>query len=769
MGPYRDNIINDFRRRTCTSVCSSVTRKLKSLISVVLLLLFLPHIVAASSSFDAAFREGWDLLSEDKYPEARASFRKIPPAEYDLGDYVLYFTGISMAREGLRGEAASVLDNLSKTFPSSPLLPYLSHSLAYAAVLDNDLPAARVYFESSRRKVTGNGYKAEEGYVAARLLEEGGPSAPAAEAHLENFVVNTAQEAALLSMERLQRWRAEGKWKEWTLPISFYGKFGRALTRAAEREAAMAVYAEALRAFSPSDEFYTLLLDHAELLRKLGDTTGSRTLLDRAMPGAPPAFRNEVRFLRARVDWKAGKLREAQSAFLAIAEEGTVRPATAERARYLAAWIAEEDGDVAAATEAFGKLRSAQDEATRQESIFRHAFGRYRQKRYEEAAALFASGEKTGFSTVEKARHAYWKGKALREAGRKDEAKEAFAALAGDPGAGPYALFAARISGRDPFAMLSAASSGETGMCADEREQLWEKVRKAGWGKQDAEKIRRADRLVHLGITEYALLEAGGVDRQAVRKAIGLAEGGTSGLIRYLSGDLRGAIRETLNVPNPPDTVELIDRIQFPLAPDFVGDCDRKKSGLDPLLLHAIIRQESLFQVNALSPAGAVGLMQLMPRTAAEVAVKEKMRKPGRKDLLKPQLNVTLGASYLSRLLKEYGGDYIRAVAAYNAGEAAVARWWGEAKGDPALFLENITYRETRMYVRRVFFNVLQYYLIYRPQMFARYFPTAPAEALQAPGVPSPPPNGGMPGEPPVPPPEPGNGLPGHRLFQPPS
>src|SRR5512134_171878 len=387
-------------RRTPTRV----TRAWRFLAAAALLV-FSPHSLGAyPPPSDAAFREGWSLLSEEKYAQARAAFRHVPPAAYDLGDYVLYFTGLTLAREGNRGEAATVLDNLARTFPRSPLIPFLSHALAYAAAVDNDLPSARAYYEFSRGKVNGNGYKAEEGYVAARLLEADSPAAKAAEAHLENFVAHTAQEAAILSMERLRTWRREGKWEEWELPIAFHGKFAKALSRAGEDETARAVYAEAVGKFPPSEEYYPVLLDYAEFLRKLGDTAGSRALLDGAAPGAPPAFRNEVAFLRARVDWKAGRLKEARAALLAIAEEGTVRAGTAENARYLAAWIAEDEGDLAAATEAFGMLRAARDEPIRQEAIFRHAFGRYRQSRYQEAIVLFEAGEKTGFSSVEKAR-----------------------------------------------------------------------------------------------------------------------------------------------------------------------------------------------------------------------------------------------------------------------------------------------------------------------------------------------------------------------------
>jgi len=75
-----------------------------------------------------------------------------------------------------------------------------------------------------------------------------------------------------------------------------------------------------------------------------------------------------------------------------------------------------------------------------------------------------------------------------------------------------------------------------------------------------------------------------------------------------------------------------------------------------------------------------------------------------------------------------YGGDYFRAVAAYNAGEAAVERWWKRSNGDPAAFLEEINYKETRFLPSQVFLNLLQYYRIYRPEMFVRYFPSLPQE-----------------------------------------
>ncbi|MGZ8461000.1 MAG: tetratricopeptide repeat protein, partial [Candidatus Deferrimicrobiaceae bacterium] len=146
-------------------------RFLCALVVIVLCPNFAP--AASSSGFhDAAFREGWSLLQKERYAEARAIFAKIPPLEYDLGDYVVYFGGEAAAREGKRAEAGESLRLLEEKFPGSPLRPYLRHEVAYAAALDNDLPAARESISVSRGAVKGNGRKAEEGFVVALLAEE---------------------------------------------------------------------------------------------------------------------------------------------------------------------------------------------------------------------------------------------------------------------------------------------------------------------------------------------------------------------------------------------------------------------------------------------------------------------------------------------------------------------------------------------------------------------------------------------------------------------
>ena len=104
--------------------------------------------------------------------------------------------------------------------------------------------------------------------------------------------------------------------------------------------------------------------------------------------------------------------------------------------------------------------------------------------------------------------------------------------------------------------------------------------------------------------------------------------------------------------------------------------------GIDPLLLAAVVQAESNFSPNVVSPVGAIGLTQVMPSTAAAYSPEE---------LAQPRTNLTLGARYLKEQLERFGGNLELAIAAYNAGPYAVARY----EGIPP-------YRETRNYVEKV-------------------------------------------------------------------
>ncbi len=135
---------------------------------------------------------------------------------------------------------------------------------------------------------------------------------------------------------------------------------------------------------------------------------------------------------------------------------------------------------------------------------------------------------------------------------------------------------------------------------------------------------------------------------------------------------------------------------------------------LPPGLVHAVMRQESAFDPDVVSPARAVGLLQLLPETARAVA---KGASLAHEDgwLVRPSQNVALGARYLHDLGEKFDGDPLLVAGAYNAGPEAMSRWESRAKGlDVEIFVERIPYVETRGYVVRVTSNLARYGLLAR-------------------------------------------------------
>ncbi|MBI1244193.1 MAG: transglycosylase SLT domain-containing protein [Alphaproteobacteria bacterium] len=132
-------------------------------------------------------------------------------------------------------------------------------------------------------------------------------------------------------------------------------------------------------------------------------------------------------------------------------------------------------------------------------------------------------------------------------------------------------------------------------------------------------------------------------------------------------------------------------------------------------LTYAIIRQESQFEPEAVSRAGARGLMQLMPATARAVAKGENISGHYIERLFEPTYNLRVGRTYLATLVDDFGGSYVLAVAAYNAGPSR-AREWMRTYGDPRSpevdvvdWIEMIPFEETRSYVQRVMENLHVY------------------------------------------------------------
>ncbi|WP_232818216.1 transglycosylase SLT domain-containing protein [Zobellella maritima] len=151
--------------------------------------------------------------------------------------------------------------------------------------------------------------------------------------------------------------------------------------------------------------------------------------------------------------------------------------------------------------------------------------------------------------------------------------------------------------------------------------------------------------------------------------------------------------------------------LRFPVVyrDSFRRQAQRLK--IEEATLFAIARQESAFFEQARSPAGAGGLMQLMPGTARETARKHGIPFGSANDVYHPDINVQLGSAYFRELLNRYDNNRILAIAAYNAGPGRINGWLKDSGSRPFdVWVENIPFRETRGYVQ----NVLAFAVIYQ-------------------------------------------------------
>ena len=185
------------------------------------------------------------------------------------------------------------------------------------------------------------------------------------------------------------------------------------------------------------------------------------------------------------------------------------------------------------------------------------------------------------------------------------------------------------------------------------------------------------------------------------------------------SGDLhRGALVARRAVVG--ERSEVQDPVLLEVAyPKPYADIVRKESqryGVPEDLIYAVMREESAFNPNAVSPRLARGLMQMIRPTARRLAKKAKIKGFRLRQLFQPEVSIKLGTLYLSSLLEEFDGNIVAAIASYHAGEQRVGRWLKEKGHLPSdEFIVDIPYTSTRGYVKKVLGSYGVYRMLYHP------------------------------------------------------
>jgi soluble lytic murein transglycosylase len=154
-------------------------------------------------------------------------------------------------------------------------------------------------------------------------------------------------------------------------------------------------------------------------------------------------------------------------------------------------------------------------------------------------------------------------------------------------------------------------------------------------------------------------------------------------------------------------------RVVYPLDFDPQIIALASQYHLDPYFLFALICQESHYEESIVSGAGAIGLMQLMPETA-RIQAKKIGKAFNTSDIYHAKANLEIGIAHVAELFKCFSGDSVLVLCAYNAGRSAAQSWFEEFGGrDRDEFIENIPYRETRLFVKSILEHAAAYRRLY--------------------------------------------------------
>jgi soluble lytic murein transglycosylase len=270
----------------------------------------------------------------------------------------------------------------------------------------------------------------------------------------------------------------------------------------------------------------------------------------------------------------------------------------------------------------------------------------------------------------------------------------------------PVALEAPIVEGEwRELELWAAAITGQPAYHVGER-GFSPEVAQAGW-------LVRAQALAEGGLHVESLAEwndARVAWRQDAQRLLQLArlahERGAPSVALRAAADL-----QALAPPGAPPTPRALLRLLYPTPYAPLVTANAREQAVDPLLVYALLRQESLFDPGGVSSAGATGLAQIMPGTGQGIAQRLGMQGFEPAWLTRPAVSVRFGTFYIAQQIKAMEGNIHAGLAAYNGGPGNAARWI-EASGlaDLDLFTESIDYGETRNYVKIVYAN----YTIYR-------------------------------------------------------
>ena len=648
------------------------------------------------------FSEAYALFSQGDSRQAEETFLKTLDRAYLLEDYSLYYLGQIAVNGGNLPAARQYFSQLQQKFPNSVWAPQAGLQLAKLSLTEKNYLRAMEQLRALRSQRARKEISDEAGYLLGQAQEA-----------LQDWKQSYSTYQELRRASALSPWAAAARKSVAALREKFPDLFALTTPEALLSEGELLTREQA---YPEAEKLYRNLLEQTpqgnlrpRVLMALGSLYQAQRKRDEAAPiltevvqgfrespEAPTALHqlalnywNRDDDLKALEYFRLLRERYPKSAFVDFAEFASAR-------------IYESLGRIDEALAAYQNiLKKSLDKQLREEAAWRSAWIYYLRADDNRANAAFkrlaVSGEAARYGTAAR----YWQARTAHRMGQSEEAKQIFLAILSEPEESYYKGAAAGWLTR-------------MGVAVEEKKAAEPSVSTATvpvLSSVQSFHLARAHELADLALNPMAVAELDEV------KNLGDEELSLRFLLMREYARNSAYARSVALANQIPRSSEELARYRYPLAYwDTVQKLAQEKT-LDPYFVVALIRQESLFDPKAISPASALGLMQLLPSTAAKVATQLGLPPPQRERLFEPALNLTLGMHHLRDLLQRYSKSLVKAIAAYNAGENAVSRWEAQiVTADEDEFIERIPYAETRLYVKLVLRNLRLYRKIYGEQ-----------------------------------------------------
>jgi hypothetical protein len=369
-----------------------------------------------------------------------------------------------------------------------------------------------------------------------------------------------------------------------------------------------------------------------------------------------------------------------------------------ERGWFLLASLYEDKGDNSKAQKYYKKIVDGFPQSTYySRALFKYAWLAMINSNYTKCMDVFDQYIEEGWDKFEWSVTAalYFKSKCALKKGKREQSQEAIELLRNEY---PYSFYSIISMNENALSLVEHIGSNIRSINYD----------LGALSPQDLKMIRTSAALVRAGLFDWAVKELSFIN---IDKLSAVYVDVLSNIYKYASNPHMSivAASKLMNIIRGYTSME---HAQMHYPKHYFDNVKKfsEAYNIEPYIMLAIMKRESAFQKDAVSSAGAQGLMQLMPATASFIDPNANIL-----FLKDPEKNIRIAAVYIKRLMKKYKGNLVYVLASYNAGEEALDRWitWYGERLDAVEFIENIPYMETRNYVKSVISNYYMYNALY--------------------------------------------------------